>query len=381
MSKPTILIKDVWATLDSSSASDDRESTFLNVLHAEFGNSSEFGGRFSQIVSTGPVHISHGDTFVADSTTTAFAGLPSVSQVRHHRRTVVQGAGKMISAADNPSQVVVAIADAMAALNAAYDKCKILHGNISDRAILIQQTADGVKGVLADFDYASYAGDTGVDTPELMLFQSIHSLENPGAIRTSLDDCESLFYLVCWLGTFGVNQAHRRGFVMGPSLPILNWNRGTDQEIAQEKRLHMASEDHFDDCILSHMRENSPLRPLALDIYRALFLYPGSYGTARIMDGRLAQVKDPAIATALRALPSINKKRDPYMLRNNFTDVIVRNLLNALDRHRAAPLAVLDAGEADDGSKAATPPYVGASMRKHYTSKEAIAGPSKRPRS
>ncbi|KAJ2819827.1 hypothetical protein FBU31_005399, partial [Coemansia sp. 'formosensis'] len=196
MDKPTFLIKDVWATLDSNYANDNRESSFLNVLHAEFDESSEFGGRFSQLVSTGLVHISHGDTFVADSIIAAFAGLPSVSQVRQHRRTVVQWAGKIISAADNPSQVVVAVADAMAALNVAYDKCKILHGNISDRAILIQQTADGVKGVLADFDYASYAGDTGVETPELMLFQSIRSLENPRAIRTSLDDCESLFYLV-----------------------------------------------------------------------------------------------------------------------------------------------------------------------------------------
>ncbi|KAJ2827174.1 hypothetical protein GGI24_002717, partial [Coemansia furcata] len=199
MDKPTLLIKDVWATLDNNSASGERESTFLNVLHAEFDESSDFGGKFSQIVTTGPVHISHGNTFVADSTATAFAGLPSVSQVRQHRRTVVLWAGKMISAADNPSQVVVAVTDVMAALNAAYVKCKILHGNISDRAILIQETVDGVKGVLADFDYSSYAGDSTVETPELMLFQSIRSLENPSAIRTSLDDLESLLYLVCWL--------------------------------------------------------------------------------------------------------------------------------------------------------------------------------------
>ncbi|KAJ2832764.1 hypothetical protein FBU31_002024 [Coemansia sp. 'formosensis'] len=381
MDKPTFLIKDVWATLDSNSASSERESTFLNVLHAEFDESSEFGGRFSQIVSTGPVHISHGDTFVADSTTTAFVGLPNVSQVRQHRRTVVQWAGKMISAADNPSQVVVAIADAMAALNAAYVKCKIFHGNISDRAILIQETTGGVKGVLADFDYASFAGDTGVEMPELMLFQSIHSLENPRATRTSLDDCESLLYLVCWLGTFGINPTQRKAFVVGPSLPIFRWNRGTNEEIAQAKRDHMANENVFYDRILSHMDENSPLRPLALDIYRVLFNYPGSYGTARISDARLAQVEDPAIATALRALPSINKKRDPYMVRNNFTDVIVRDLLNVLDRHRAAALAVLDAGEADDGSKASTPPCVSSSTKKHYMSKAAMAGPSKRPHS
>ncbi|KAJ2437775.1 hypothetical protein GGI03_009170 [Coemansia sp. RSA 2337] len=97
----------------------------------------------------------------------------------------------------------------MTALNAAYDKCKILHGNVNDRAILVQQTVDGIKGVLAEFDYANYAGAgaNAVESPELMPFQSIRSLDNPRAVRTPLDDGESLLNLVCWLGSFGVNKA------------------------------------------------------------------------------------------------------------------------------------------------------------------------------
>ncbi|KAJ2069726.1 hypothetical protein GGI08_000206 [Coemansia sp. S2] len=39
--------------------------------------------------------------------------------------------------------IVVAIADAMTALNTAYVKCKIIHGNISDLAIQYQEKADG----------------------------------------------------------------------------------------------------------------------------------------------------------------------------------------------------------------------------------------------
>ncbi|KAJ2062065.1 hypothetical protein GGH13_006505 [Coemansia sp. S155-1] len=113
----------------------------------------------------------------------------------------------MVSEADSKSQVVVAVADTMVALNAVYVKCNILHGNISDRAILLQQTVDRIKGVLAEFDYASYAGANAVELPELMLFQSICSLMDPKAAHTFLDDWESILYLVCWLGTFGVNQA------------------------------------------------------------------------------------------------------------------------------------------------------------------------------
>ncbi|KAJ2105369.1 hypothetical protein IW146_008254 [Coemansia sp. RSA 922] len=91
----------------------------------------EFSSRFSQLVTTGPVHFNQGGKLILDSTATAFAGLltttqeatnnsnaaqiSSSSRARHHRRTVTKWAGNMISVAANPSQVVVAIADAMVA--------------------------------------------------------------------------------------------------------------------------------------------------------------------------------------------------------------------------------------------------------------------------
>ncbi|KAJ2812212.1 hypothetical protein GGI24_006707, partial [Coemansia furcata] len=207
MDKPAFLIKDAWTASDDNFSSDVRESSFLKVLHAKFGKSSEFGGRFSQLLGSGPVCIDQGDTSVDDSTITAFAGLPGISQDREHWRTVSEWAGNLISSAKNPSQVVIAIANAMMALTAAHDKCKILHGNISDRAIQIQETADGIKVVLAEFDYATFVGEYAGEAPELLQFQSILSLEGARPIRSRLDDCESLLYLLCWLGTFGINPA------------------------------------------------------------------------------------------------------------------------------------------------------------------------------
>ncbi|KAJ2419593.1 hypothetical protein GGF41_004577 [Coemansia sp. RSA 2531] len=301
MDKPAFLIKDVWMATGSGSADDAHESSVLAVLHSEFNKSNEFSGSFVWLVSAGPVYISQGNTVVADSTATAFSGLSSTTQdaakgsdstqgssrskvqhslnrqVRQHRCTVTKWAGNMISEAENQSQVVVAVADAMIALNAAYDKCKILHGNISNRAILLQQTVDGIRGVLAEFDYACYAGVAAVESPELMLFQSMRSLDNPRVVRTFLDDCESLLYLVCWLGTFGINKAERAAYIAGlpknPYLPILTWNQGTTADIANAKRLHVATEETFHSFILSKMR-NGPLRPLAEAMYMALFLHP-----------------------------------------------------------------------------------------------------------
>ncbi|KAJ1812311.1 hypothetical protein LPJ60_006581, partial [Coemansia sp. RSA 2675] len=165
MGEPAFLIKDVWSTSGSGSANDTRESSVLNILHAEFDGSSEFSNSFAQLVSAGPVSIRQGDALVADTTDTAFTGLPSTSRTRQHRRTVTKLEGSLISEADNENQVVVAIADAMAALTAAYAKCKILHGNINDRAILLQEAADRIKGVLADFDYASSVGDNVAEKP------------------------------------------------------------------------------------------------------------------------------------------------------------------------------------------------------------------------
>ncbi|KAJ2088933.1 hypothetical protein GGI09_006333 [Coemansia sp. S100] len=362
MDKPAFLIKDMWMTSNSSSAGDAHESSFLNVLHAEFDKSSEFKGSFVRLVSTGPVYISRGNTVVADSTATGFTGLPRATQdaakaggnaqgsssskvqrssnrqVRQHRRTVTKWAGNMISEADNQSQVVVAVADAMAALNAAYEKCKILHGNISNQAILLQQTVDGIKGVLAEFDYASYAGADADESPELMLFQSIRGLDNPRAVRTLLDVLESLLYLVCWLGTFGVNQADREAYIAGlpkdPDLPIKNWNKGDAIDIADAKRLHMTTESTFLTNIVSRMREDSPLRPLALDMYRALFLHPGCRGVTLVSNDEFAAMEDGDIRTALQSVPIIDGARDPLVLRHAFMAAIITKLLEVLARQR-----------------------------------------------
>ncbi|KAJ2689776.1 hypothetical protein IWW39_001242 [Coemansia spiralis] len=377
MGEPAFLIKDVWSTSGSGSANDTRESSVLNILHAEFDRSSEFSDSFAQLVSAGPVGIRQGDAFVADTTDTAFAGLPSISQARQHRRTVTKLEGSLISEADDENQVVVAIADAMTALTAAYAKCKILHGNISDRAILLQKAADGIKGVLADFDYASIFGSSAVETPESMLFQSILSLENSGTGRSPLDDAESLFYLACILGTFGINRADRADFVAGRRLPISSWNKGVAEDIASIKRFHMSTVGSFDEEIQARMHDG-PLRDLALDMYRALFRHPGTFGTRRITNAELEEIRDDDIAVALWALPVIDGRRDPLALRNLFMDEIIRNLLEIVAQYRNRALVALHAGVASTAPKPTTRPSAGP-LLKHYRDEVPLAGPSKRP--
>ncbi|KAJ2811977.1 hypothetical protein H4S07_001714 [Coemansia furcata] len=288
--KSAFLIKDVWMLFGDDSACDRRESSFLKVLHAEFNKPGESRDSYSRILNSGPVSFIRGDTFVDDVTFVVFAGLPDISQDRQHSRTVVQWAGNLISSADDPIQVTTAVTSAMVALDAAYNKCKILHGNISDRAIQFEETADGIKVVLAEFDYATFAGEYAGEMPELLQFQSILSLEGARPFRSRLDDGESLLYLLCWLGTFGINPTERRKYAADyaakcaagckPVLPIMKWIQGSATDTAWHKRNHMDTANDFDINILANMRHR-PLRDLAAKLHKTLFLRPGCSGAKK----------------------------------------------------------------------------------------------------
>ncbi|KAJ1718240.1 hypothetical protein LPJ61_006740, partial [Coemansia biformis] len=64
--------------------------------------------------------------------------------------------------------------------------------------------------MLTDFDCAVRTGGAtrGQQNPDRTgtpPFMSIGNLELSSVERTSLDDWESLIYILCWLGTIGIN--------------------------------------------------------------------------------------------------------------------------------------------------------------------------------
>ncbi|KAJ2450830.1 hypothetical protein GGF42_004400 [Coemansia sp. RSA 2424] len=163
----------------------------------------------------------------------------------------------------------------MIALNAAYDKCKILHCNISDRAILIRETADGVSGVLTELDYATCtdprAGTANCELPELVMFRPILSLVRPDLPRMILDAFESLLYLICYLGTCGVTQAERAAFDEATllDLPIKLWSTRDTENMGCAKSLYMDSLSTFANSIARYMHPGL-LRDLATDLHTVL---------------------------------------------------------------------------------------------------------------
>ncbi|KAJ2831731.1 hypothetical protein FBU31_002220 [Coemansia sp. 'formosensis'] len=288
----------------------------------------------------------------------------------------------------------------MIALNEAYTKCKMVHGNISDQAILFQKTADGVKGVLAEFGYASYAGESAVETPELFKFKSIRSLDYPESARTHLDDWESILYIICWLGIFGINAAQRREFAADQDrrrapgfteryptervslLLIRNWNYDTSSA-SDFKRCYMHDITSFRHSYLSEMRD-SPSRQLAEDIYMALFRHPDCYGTYKVSDKDLNNKWCSDIPDALLAMPAINGKRDPLVLREMYEKEIVEKLLQIVVAHRDMALAALAAstiaGAAEVDSEAAILPC-SAPVKNRRGDDVSYDGPARRTRS
>ncbi|KAJ2037961.1 hypothetical protein H4S03_002636 [Coemansia sp. S3946] len=333
MDTPAFLLKDVWTTTSSGSAGDTREISFLKALRDAFGGTDKFKDSFSHFVSTGPVYVNREGKPVLDSTATAFAGLPSTAQgetkdscndqgsstsriqgsstsrfqsssssrVRQHRRTVLRWPGNMISAADNPSQVVIAIADAMVALNAAF----------------VNPDA------------------TRAEAPELMLFRSIRGLERQAVAEgldvddrehalapfNQLDDLESIFYIICILGTFGTSQVRRNRYPVGSSrYPYIKlWSSDNALEASDIKRIHMNTADSFYNNIAKKM-DDGPLRRLVVDMHRILFLHPECPGACISIEGN-----------------------DPLVLRNNLEEAIVAALLALMEQYRREALAALSA--------------------------------------
>ncbi|KAJ2618393.1 hypothetical protein GGI26_006569 [Coemansia sp. RSA 1358] len=190
--------------------------------------------------------------------------------------------GKPLETVRSVPELIVVLKDAMECYMALYTECKILHRDISDNNILVVRDEDGIHGLLIDYDCAvDLEKPRQTMRPErtgTLPFMSVGNLEQLPIPRTPLDDWESLLYLVCWLGTFGINDKYNDAITKTPRItkfPINNWRNGDEMMIAEAKRGHMDSERIFSEYILSNFdKDQDPLellRDLAMDLHERLF--------------------------------------------------------------------------------------------------------------
>ncbi|KAJ2292107.1 hypothetical protein IW139_004548 [Coemansia sp. RSA 353] len=126
--------------------------------------------------------------------------------------------------------------------------CQILHRDISEANILVRRDGTGVHGMLIDFDHAISITDDGyakhAERTGTVPFMSVSNLENLQPKRTSLDDWESIIYILCWLGTFGWNSDTRPSGSVA-DLNIASWDGNNVMKIANSKRRDMDSSRTF----------------------------------------------------------------------------------------------------------------------------------------
>ncbi|KAJ2085077.1 hypothetical protein IW138_006494 [Coemansia sp. RSA 986] len=285
-----VVVKDAWAYAtrkgDGNNTVDVRDKVVImrNIRDKLAGN-KELEGKCATLVHGGVVQVIKGDIVEEDNTDTAFGMLlpPSLlsekREFRAHRRMAMTPDCVPLQNVDHVDQLIVAAADIMNVHTAIAKTCNILHRDISVNNMLITKLLENkVRGVLIDFDCAKDISKVDCKTrPErtgTYPYMSINNMEISNVKRTQLDDWESLIYVLCWLGTTGINQDDEKLFDRADGLPIGDWQGISPEKVATSKRDKLQTPDSFVNNILAKFLKlpgYSRLRALVGVLYMKMF--------------------------------------------------------------------------------------------------------------
>ncbi|KAJ2316631.1 hypothetical protein H4R23_003445 [Coemansia sp. Cherry 401B] len=212
-----VLIKDAWAYAAATGSKAARdELSNLRAIRDKLGADDALAGTYSHLEAGGVVQQMHTKQKTADDTTESiFADIDAsvLEEVpdRIHRRVATTPVGEQLKSVRSVDELIVVVGDVMAAHTAIVRRCGILHRDLSTNNIMFCRDDDGmVRGLLIDFDNAVLQSDLHdeqrPDQIGTFPYMSIGNLEQSSVKRTALDDWESLIYILCWLGTIGINR-------------------------------------------------------------------------------------------------------------------------------------------------------------------------------
>ncbi|KAJ2233270.1 hypothetical protein IWW45_004321 [Coemansia sp. RSA 485] len=254
--KRDILVKDAWPHAENPDrkrkerARDEIE--MMRTIDEKLGNDPDFQGKYPKVVSAGVVRQFCGNkrTPIKDTTENMFAklGKDIIKDIPHrvHKRIAMEPVGLSIREARSVDELIVVAADVMKAHQEILRRCDILHRDLSPYNMLMTRDSDGMAhGMLIDFDCAVWASEESAQPRANMTgtlpYMSIANLDELAIKRTSLDDWESLIYILCWLGTFGINDQDEKSVDTSKHLPIKAWAEGNAESSAISKRNQMLS--------------------------------------------------------------------------------------------------------------------------------------------
>ncbi|KAJ1971627.1 hypothetical protein H4R34_005678, partial [Dimargaris verticillata] len=254
----TVFIKDVWPMANIGTAEDDsrNEIVLLHRIHEQF-SMHDPGVPYPQIKMGGTVQQRNYGQLEKDDATMAYgsikAALPlwdpeSPTQVHCvHRHMVMTPIADQLNTLDNFYELIVVLANAMTCHRKLYDDCGIFHCDISTSNVMVVWKNGRLQGMLIDYDNAIYLDAISTsERPErtgTLPFMSIGNLEGNDTPRTALDDWESLLYVICWLGTYGLDENERAESTQlaVPKPEIYRWLEGSMADVARTKRKDMCS--------------------------------------------------------------------------------------------------------------------------------------------
>ncbi|KAJ2807796.1 hypothetical protein H4R20_001131 [Coemansia guatemalensis] len=346
-----VLIKDAWAHVAKDSIRD--EVAYLYEIRQKLGEDKELEGTYPYLEAGAVVQICGTSNRHAEDTTQHImqGGNGNIPKVhREHRRLVMSPIGEPLQSVSSVDELIVVAYDAMAAHTAILKRCSILHRDISINNILVRRNSSSeIGGMLIDFDNAIRTGDfMGAHRPDrtgTLPYMSICNLEESSVKRTALDDWESLIYILCWLGTIGVNRADQSDSVGMEKLQIASWQRGNAAIIADAKRGHLASIEALNSTILRKFCEYpgyDHLGELVADLYLQLFQNPRvslrsrGCGGKKFFGKRLPNIENMHITPDGRLIDEhiSSEITDPFARRAEIADEIMGDLLAVLKSAR-----------------------------------------------
>ncbi|KAJ1963157.1 hypothetical protein H4R35_007277, partial [Dimargaris xerosporica] len=257
----TLFIKDAWAvSTPDATGHDPRSEITLRQLGVYF-SAFDPGVPYPKLVLGGSVWRAGHGVWEHDDTRLAYGVIDgalhspdtdSPSPVyRVHRRMVMTPLAERLDTLDNFNDLIKVLADVMACHRQLHEGCGLFHRDISTNNIMVVRQGSAVKGMLIDFDNVIPLEPGNLPTqPQrtgTLPFMSIGNLENNDTERTSLDDWESLLYVICWAGTYGF-KPESSAKSTGPAAPkpqLHRWLEGSMEYAARAKRKEMESTNAF----------------------------------------------------------------------------------------------------------------------------------------
>ncbi|KAJ2673454.1 hypothetical protein GGI25_004716 [Coemansia spiralis] len=329
------------------------EVTILKKIRKTFG-SIHMKGRYPEVVVGGCVYQPSSPNNMPDCTREVIGGLDLEQQLTSpfclHVRYAMSPVGEPLETVRSVRELLIVLRDVMKCHFEIFTRCKILHRDISNNNILLVRDGnDDVHGLLIDFDCAIDSSLVGSNRrPErtgTLPFMSVANLENLPFERTMLDDWESLLYLVCWLGSYGINDTvPRRDDAC--KLPIRDWSVGQNvDKIADTKRYHLSTDANFSNFIIDKFNTAQPgynlLQAVVEELHWTLFFNETIDRNENCRGSQKYRLKASSKYALIGGFRGMGISRnqipsediDPFVERTKYAKEISEQLLEVLEKY------------------------------------------------